>query len=154
ARAYENFSVNAGSGSQDPQKALTAVMDEIERVKKYGFTAPELERAKMETIASYEKAYNDRDKQESSSYIEEYLRNFLEKEPIPGIAVEFNLVKQFVPAITLQDVNAVTDKIKGKQNVFASIMGPEPKDGMKLPTGDDMLLAIAAAETSNVKPYE
>lgn len=152
-RGYENLEVYASSGDKEPSKAITAAMEEIEKVKRFGFTAPELERAKKNILASYEKAYNDRNKMESSGFVQEYIRHFLEQEPIPGIAAEYNIVKELLPGITVEDVNKVADRIRGDQNIFAYIMGPEKND-IKLPSPESLLQTIAMAEKADVKPYE
>ncbi len=152
-RGYENLEVYASSGDKEPSKAITAAMEEIEKVKRFGFTAPELERAKKNILASYEKAYNDRNKMESSGFVQEYIRHFLEQEPIPGIAAEYNIVKELLPGITIEDVNKVADRIRGDQNIFAYIMGPEKND-IKLPSPESLLQTIAMAEKADVKPYE
>lgn len=153
ARGYESFEVYTGSGDKEPTGAVKAAIEEIEKVKRFGFTQPELERAKKNMLATYENAYNDRNKTESSAYVQEYVSNFLEQEPIPGIAAEYDIVKQVIPAITLADVNKVADKIKGQQNIFAYITGPE-NGNVTLPAPADLLNTIAIAEKADVKPYE
>ena len=124
-RGYENLEVYASSGDKEPTKAITAAIEEIEKVKRFGFTDPELERAKKNILATYEKAYNDRNKMESSSFVNEYIQHFLEQSPIPGIAAEFNLVKELLPGISVTDINRMADLIRGNQNIFAYITGPE-----------------------------
>ncbi|MFT3702047.1 MAG: insulinase family protein [Agriterribacter sp.] len=152
-RGYENFEINVGSGDKESSNALKVAVEEIEKVKRFGFTEPELERAKKNILAAYERAYNNRNKNESANYVEEYIQHFLTQSPIPGIGVEYEISKQLVPGITLADVNTVTDKIKGKQNIFAFIMGPE-KDNANLPKPSALLETIAMAEKADVKPYE
>ncbi|MDR2679725.1 MAG: insulinase family protein, partial [Tannerella sp.] len=73
------------------ERALNALTAETERVKKFGFTEAEYERAKENILKSYESAYNDRDKHENSSFAEEYIRNFTEDECIPGIEAEYEI---------------------------------------------------------------
>ncbi len=152
-RGYENLEVYASSGDKEPSKAITAAMEEVEKVKRFGFTAPELERAKKNILASYERAYNDRNKMESSGFVNEYIQHFLEQSPIPGIAAEYNLVKELLPGISVEDINKVADLIRGNQNIFAYITGPEKND-VKLPTPEGLLQTIAIAEKADVKPYE
>ena len=53
----------------------------MESVKRFGFTATELERAKKSILANYERAYNNRDKTESENYVDEYVKHFLQHEP-------------------------------------------------------------------------
>ena len=46
---------------------------EARRVRQFGFTAAELDRAKKSMLSFYEHAYNERDKTESGSFAQEYL---------------------------------------------------------------------------------
>src|SRR5665213_316560 len=85
ARGFESFSATIGIGNNDATTSLAAFEEELERVKKYGFTKPELDRAKSDLATQMERTYNERTKTESANYVSEYLENFLTKEPIPGI---------------------------------------------------------------------
>ncbi len=154
ARGYDAFGGFAAAGTGDVNKALNALVEEIERVKRFGFTASELDRAKKSMLANYERMYNNRDKTESDNYVEEYANNFLQQEPIPGMDKEFEYAKTLLPGITLEDVNAVSKKFKDDKNRFVYVTGPEAKPGAALPEGKDLLATIDAAEKANIKPYE
>lgn len=154
ARGYESFNALAAAGTGDAQKALEALTEEIERVKRFGFTAPELQRAKKSMMARYERTYNNREKTESADYVEEYMSHFLIQEPIPGIEKEYEYVKAMLPAITLNEVNAVSKLIKDQKNLFVYMSGPEPKETDKLPTEKDLLAIIDAKAAADIKPYE
>jgi zinc protease len=154
ARGYDAFSLDAGSGTNSPAAALTAVVQEAERAKRFGFTQAELDRAKKSYLNRIEKAYNDRDKTESYRLVEECIRHFLEGEAMPGIEAEFDLTKKIIPSITLQDVNNVLDVIKGDKNKIVTVTGPEAANGMKLPDSLQLLQLTAAAEKADLKPYE
>lgn len=154
ARGYEAFNAFASIGSGDVTKGLRALDEEIIRVEKYGFTQPELDRAKKNLLATYERSYNNRGKTESSDYVEEYMRNFLDKEPVPGIEKEYAYAKELVPGITLAEVNAVDDSFKNDQNLFVYATGPEPKTNEELPDGKDLLAVVSNVAHSPVKPYE
>ena len=80
----ETFSVGAGVQDGKIEAGLAAIAIEIKRVRELGFGAAELERARKWTLASYDRAYTERDKTESGSYVQEYINNFLEGEPTPG----------------------------------------------------------------------
>jgi zinc protease len=153
ARGYESFNAMAAAGTGDIQKALNVLAEEIERVKRFGFTAAELQRAKKTVIAQYERTYNDRTKTESADYVDEYLNNFLVQEPIPGIEKEFEYVKAMLPTITLEEVNAVSKPIKDQKNLFVYLSGPE-KETEKLPSDKELLAIIDAKANADLKPYE
>jgi zinc protease len=154
ARGYEAFSAVADAGTGDMNKAMNALAEEIERVKRFGFTAAELDRAKRSTQARYERAYNDRTKTESADYVEEYVGNFLEHEPIPGIEKEYEYLKKLLPSITLEEVNGVSKVIKEQKNIFVYLTGPEPNGTEKLPGDKDLLAIVESKANADIKPYE
>ncbi|MEO6722658.1 MAG: insulinase family protein [Ferruginibacter sp.] len=154
ARGYDGFSLRAGSGTNNPSTALTAVMTEVERAKKFGFTQAELDRAKKSYLNRMEKQFNDRDKTESSSLVDEVVTYYLEQEAMPGISVEYDLSKKIVPTITLDEVNKVLDVIKDNPNKLVSITGPEANDKVVLPDSLQLMQTIAAVEKADIKPYE
>jgi zinc protease len=153
ARGYESFNAMAAAGTGDAQKALEALTEEIERVKRFGFTAPELQRAKKSVLAEYERTYNNRAKTESADYVEEYMNHFLIQESIPGIEKEYEYVKAMLPAITLDEVSAVSKLIKDQKNLFVYLSGPEPKETDKLPGEKELLAIIDAKAGADIKPY-
>jgi zinc protease len=154
ARGYESFNAQTSTGTNDIRKGADAMLEEIERVKRFGFTAAELERAKKNTESSYEKMWNNRDKEESENYAYEYIDLFTNETPSPGINNEYQYVKQLLPGITLEEVNSVTEKFKQEQNRFVYIMGPESSPGVILPSNSDMLALLDSKAKADIKPYE
>lgn len=154
ARGYGAFNVFASAGTGDVTKALNSVAEEIERVKRYGFTQAELERAKKNLISFYERSYNNRDKNESGNFVEEYIRHFLAGEPSPGIEKEFEYVKAILPGISLDEVNKVSSRIREQKNRLVFVTGPDPKANEKLPEPKDLLAVLDAKEKADIKPYE
>ena len=147
--AFQSMAMTAENKQLDAVKVLAI---ENERARKFGFTQSELNRAKNETLAYYEKAYNDRDKNNSSTYLGRYQRNFLLGEAIPSIDYEYNLAKEILPTITINDVNNVIQSYIKDENRVIILTGPE-KEGLKTPTEKEVL---AALDVSNVEitPYE
>jgi zinc protease len=153
-RGYGSFNAMASAGTGDPKKALEALVEEIERVKRFGFTAAELERTKKTIIANLERSYNNRDKTESENLVDEYVNHFLDQEPIPGIEKEFAYAKELLPGVTIEEVNAVSNKYKDEKNRFVYLAGPDPAANASLPKENDLLAAIDAKEKSNITAYE
>ncbi|SEO69679.1 zinc protease [Niastella yeongjuensis] len=153
ARGYESFNAMAAAGTGDVRKAMNALAEEIERVKRFGFTQPELQRAKKTILAQYERTYNNRTKTESADLVDEYMNNFLVQEPIPGIEKEFEYVKAMLPAVTLNEVNGVSKGIKDQKNLFVYMSGPETNDSTA-PTDKELLAIIDEKANADLKPYE
>ncbi|MEO8961450.1 MAG: insulinase family protein [Ginsengibacter sp.] len=154
ARGYESFQAYIGTGNSDSLTGLKAFEEELERVKKYGFTTAELARVKADMLNFIEQAFNEKNKTESSEYAEEYIRNFLTEEPIPGIANEVAYYKELLPQITVDDVNAIGKGLNQNSNVFVALTGPEPKDTTALPTADEILAVRDEVKKMDIQPYE
>jgi zinc protease len=133
-------------------RGIQTITTEMERALRFGFTAGELDRSKKQLFAAYENAYNERDKTSSAQLAAEYLRNFLTQEPIPGIEYEFNFVKQYLDSISLEEVNQVAKNIITPENRVVVIMAPK-KDGLALPSEDQVLASVDAVVKSNIEPY-
>jgi zinc protease len=153
ARGYESFNAMAAAGTGDIRKALDALAEEIERVKRFGFTQPELQRARKTILAQYERTYNNRTKTESADLVDEYMNNFLVQEPIPGIEKEFEYVKAMLPALTLNEVNGVSKVIKDQKDLFVYMSGPETYENTA-PTDKELLAIIDAKGKADLKPHE
>ena len=152
ARGYEGFSGFAVAGKNGPDSALSVLIREIERVKQYGFTQAELDRARKRSLAFIEQANNNRNKNESSNFVQDYIDNFLTQEPIPGVATEYNYYNQLLPGITLNEVNALTEPLKQNPHIFVSLTGPSESD-YKLPDNATLLQNTYAAQKTAVAPY-
>ncbi len=153
ARDYNQFNASAGVATADVAgKGLATLIEEIEKAKRFGFTAAELDRAKLNLMANMERAYNERDKTESARYVDEYIRNFLENESIPGVATELGYYKFLLPQITLDDVKNVSALLQKTPNFFISLTGPQAP---VLPSAGS-LVAVADSVTAlkDIKPWE
>ncbi len=155
ARNFESFSAYVVAGNKDAGKALTVAVEEVERAKRFGFTQAELDRAKANVLSRMQRAFNEKDKTESGQLIEEFVRNFLTQESMPGIEKELEYHKAIVPAITLQEVNDIAKELQKTPNYFSSLMGPTPAEANKIPNAAE-LMAIAdnISKRTDLKPYE
>lgn len=134
-------------------KCLDVLLTEYERVKKFGFTQSELDRLKESTLRFYEKAANEKDKTESRSLADEYLRNFLQYESIPGIQYEYEFQKKYLPTITLAEVNALASSLMSGKDRVILINMPE-KEELKVPTEQDLQAVIDTAQKKEITAYE
>jgi len=128
---------------------LNAILLESEKIKRFGFTNSELERAKTDFLKNVEKAYNERDNQKNNNLIEEYVRNFLNQEPIPGIVWEYNTLQGMLPQLKLDMVNQVAKSYVTDTNMIVSIMAPD-KEAVKIPSEDQILASIEIAKKAEL----
>src|SRR5262245_28457081 len=148
----DSFGLSARVADGGIAGGLTALEIEARRVQQFGFTAPELARAKRWMTAFYERAFNERDKNESSSYAQEYLSYFLNQEPSPGIEYEYRLVQQLLRNVSLEDVTALARaRLAGDDRVVLAVT-PQ-KEGVSVPTEGDLQTAIGEGDRVAVTPW-
>lgn len=150
-RGWESFSAFAVCGTKQVKDAVEALVRESMRVKKFGYTAVELERAKANLMAEYESLYNERDKTESGSLVSELVRHYLGNEPVPGIEWEYKFTKSALPGITLTEVNALGKSVDIDKRFFALVTA---KDDPILPGNTELLGWVNTAVKAPVTPYE
>ncbi|WP_231481162.1 pitrilysin family protein [Sediminibacter sp. Hel_I_10] len=148
--AYRSFAMTSETGQL---KALETLLEENQRVKQHGFFEGEFERAKKDIMARMEKSYKDKDKMESNRIVGEYVRHYLENEPMPGISWEYDFYKQQLPTISLKEVNAlISDYIKEENRVII-LTGPE-KEGMTQVTEAEVKSLLDDVNKRTLEPYE
>lgn len=153
ARGYENLIGATIFGEEGPEKALMALTAELKKAKEFGFTETEAELARKNMMSFMEKAYNERNTTESNRLIGEYVRNFLQGEPIPGIEKEYEYYKSMLPGITVAELNAEVKKVMENMNFFSLITGPEGGK-TKLPTDAELLAMTQKGFAQQVKANE
>jgi zinc protease len=151
--AKEFYILGAGVRDDGIERGLEAVLTEAERVKRFGFTESELERQKKDLLREVEQAYAEREKTESRVYAQEYIRHFLWDEPIPGIEREFELHKQLLPGIRLDEVNRLAKEWIVDGNRVIVVSAPE-KEGVEVPGEEDLAALFNAVAGTEVTAYE
>ena len=149
-QAYQSYAMTSDGKHI---KALKTLLEENERVRKFGFTQSEFDRSKNEIKSWIEKSYNDRDKTESNRKVTAYLNHFLKKQPAPGIEWEYKIYQETLPVITLNEVNNLIKNYIQKENRVVVITGPE-KEGLTQPTEEEVLKVLNSVDVDSIRPYE
>lgn len=133
-------------------EGLKAVYREALRAKRGGFTATEYTRCRTEYLSQLEKAYNNRNQQENKTLAESYVRNFIDKKPIPGIETEYQMMSMIVNQIPVEAVNQVFSQIVSDKNLVVLGMMPA-REGESCPKDEDILALLSQVEAENIAPY-
>lgn len=153
ARSKEAFQGFAMVKEGNQLNALKVLLEETERAKRFGFTQTELDRAKAQVMSNIERTYNNRDKTESDELVDEYVRNFLEQEPMPGIVWEYEDTKKFLPTVTLAQTNEIIKKFVKDDSRVVVITGPK-KDNVQMPTEAMVMSTFEGVKMADLKPYQ
>jgi zinc protease len=149
-RDADNFRQSASVKDDGVVQGYGALLEEVYRVERHGFTQTELERAKAELLRSYQRSVKERDKRDSRVYSSEIVRNFLVEETMPGAEAELALVEKFLPTYTLGELNQLGKALGAGSHVVA-VTGPAHAPRVS----EDALLATAKSVASrDIKPYE
>ena len=134
-------------------RGITSVYREMLRIVRNGFTASEYDRARQNILTNLETQFNQREKKSSAVYCREYVRHFIDNEPIMGIENQFSLTQQLAPMIPVEAINQVVSSIIEPDNLVVVCMLPD-KEGVVYPTEEELKAALAAVEAEDIAPYE
>ena len=133
-------------------RGLDALVTELQRVARFGFTATELDRAKQAMMRDYERAVTESPDRESESRADEYTRNFLESEALPTIWQELAFHRRFLPEIALSEVNALATDWFPAQNRLVVVAAPDAA-GVVLPDQAKLESVVQAASAKRLEAY-
>ncbi|WP_456379118.1 M16 family metallopeptidase [Lutibacter sp.] len=130
--------------------ALKALVEENERVKRYGFQQGEFQRAKKSMLARIQKSYENKDKRESKRLVSAMVDNFLEGEPMPSLEWRYKFLNSELPKIQLEEINTLIKEYLRDDNRVVKLTGKE-----KTVTKEEVLELLNSVKTNpNIKPYQ
>lgn len=136
----------------DILNGLKSVYREILRAKRGGFTVSEYDRAREELLSRLEKQYNNREKTENNTYVQEYVRNFIDNEPATGIEFEYQTAKMILPQLPVDVINQAFNELVSDSNRIVMVMMPE-KEGFAVPTVDQVKQAMAEVDAEDIAAF-
>jgi zinc protease len=151
-RTKDSYSAMAVAKENKINESLTKLVEVNNQLKTFGFTQGELERMKKELLSMYENLVKEKSKTESKSLVEEYIRNFLKEESIPGIENEYLYAKEMLPTIKVDELNALAKAWINDQNIVFIVMLPE-NDKIKVPTEKEILETYNKANANATAKY-
>ena len=139
-RTEDLFSASARVKDGEVLRGMEAVLSEVERVRRSGFTASELDRAKRNLLRAFEQQYAERDKTSSDVLVSRLVDYALTGDPLPSPEWEWAEAQRVVPSVALADVNAsIAARVDGASRVV-TVQGPERAD-VTMP-GQSQILAV------------
>lgn len=137
---------------EDILPSYASIYRELLRAQRGGFTISEYDRARSEYLSQLEKAYNNREKAENESYVNTYVRHFIDGTPATGIETKYQMLSMILPQIPVDVINQSLKEMISDNNRVISVMVPE-KAGVKVPTEDEIRKAMASVEAEDIKPF-
>ena len=145
------FSVVAHENRID--EAFRAMYTEMERMRRHGFTAGEFERAKQEILRWAERQYTNRNDVRNDEYAQRYLDHYAQGTPMMDAETEWELDQMFINSLTVDAVNqSYAQMVRPNENLVILARAPQ-KEGMVVPTADEINAIIAEVEASEIEAY-
>ncbi len=153
ARTKDAYRLVANTSDTGMSRSLYALIQENRRVLLHGFTPTEFEMQKKQMQSFYDRIFNEREKEESFKYVDEYVNNFLINEPIPGIEWEYDFVKQYLTSVKLEEVNKMATLWITKDNMVVTLNAPD-KTNVKIPSAEEVKAVLDAVDVAVIEPYK
>ena len=134
----------------DAISAFTAYMTEIEKMKRFGFTDGEVQRATENILSSYEKAVEAASTRKNADFVRPLLSNFYDNKPYMDPETEQMIGKQFCSMITAPMLSQVASQIIPEENLLILYTGPE-KEGLVNPTEAELLGVLKAVSEADIQ---
>ena len=151
-RGYDVFTIGAQPKKNEGPLAFEAIYTEAERIRRYGFTSGEFERAKSNLLTSWESYYKQRDKINNDTYAGNIRQHFLINEPLPSVEFEYEAIKAKLPGITLGEVSEKARDWMTDKNRVIVVQGAEEEDAEHL-TEEMAREIISRISSAEIEPY-
>ena len=129
-----------------------AFYTELERMKRFGFSDDEVNRAKTNILNSCENAVKKAPTRKNPEFVRPILSHFFDNEPFMEPETELQIVQQLLANINAQVLSMLTSQLM-TDNLVIIYSGPE-KAGIATPSEKDILDAMAEVKASEIKPME
>jgi zinc protease len=151
-RTKDNVSLSATVKEGGAAVALQTMLDEVQRVARFGFTATELDRQKQNLLRARERSLAEKENVQAGSRADEYVRNFITGETLPSMDDEYGLVARFVDDISVDEINRMAKVWYPEPNHLVLIRAPE-KAGAALPDEAAIADIFKAAPARTLTAY-
>jgi zinc protease len=146
-------SANASGEPADWPRMIDELVVEVNRVREHGFTERELELAKKEILADAERAVRTEPTRDARRALFQMLSAVNNKEPVLSAKQRLDLYTELLPSISLGEVNE-TFKGDFAPGTFAYVVEMPEKQGVSVPSREEVLAAARAAWAREVTPFE
>ncbi|MGM9802074.1 MAG: M16 family metallopeptidase [Candidatus Limisoma sp.] len=130
-------------------RAFRALMVEVEKLKRYGFTAGEFERATTKLISELEKEATAAETRKNPDFIQPILQHFFQNETLLDPQSELQIGQMICQQLPLDMFNGVVKQLITDNNMVVFYTGPE-REGLTNPTEAELQAIIDEVKASEI----
>ena len=135
-------------------RAFEAIYAEFEKVRRFGFTSSEFERAQTNIMRRNQQSYDRRNDRRNGEFVGRYTSNFRRGTPIYGAEQEWEIDSMLIANMDLNTVNAVAQQERFLPTNNVVLMSQPEKEGLAVPTVEEVEAVMAAVNAAELTPYE
>ena len=147
---YEAVQTEVSFKDGDYKNALKAFYTEIEKMKRYGITVSEFERAKLKLVSRAEKAVEAAQSRENAEFVWPILGNFFENRYLLTPEMHLQLTQAICGQLQAAIFQQVMAQVITDENVVVLYKAPE-RDGLTHPSQEDLLAVINEVKAGEVE---
>ncbi len=129
---------------------LRAFLTEVEKMKRFGFTDDEVNRAKTEIESVYETRAKRAETRKNADFVPGLISNFFDNYAYMEPATEYQLVQMLLSQISADVLNMLASQMITAENMVVLYKGPE-KEGLVHPTDAELLSVIKEVENAEIE---
>lgn len=133
--------------------AFKAFLTEAEKMKRYGFTDDEVNRAKENILSFYEKRAEGAESRKNEDFVDDYMNNFFDNYAYMEPQTEYEVAKAICGQINAAILNQIAASVITDENMVIVYKGPE-KEGLVQPTEQAFINAIAEVKAAEIAQNE
>ena len=130
-----------------------ALCTEIERMRRYGFTASEFERAQQELYRGAERYYTNRNDVTNDEFAQRYLDHYAEGSSIMDPESEWMLDQQLIQGLTVDAINQIYFSMIDPASNLVILARSPLRDDVTIPTEEELLTIMAEVQAAEIEPY-
>lgn len=134
----------------DAEKALSAFLVEVEKMKRFGFNDGEVQRASEHIVNYYEKAVEAAPTRKNGDFVNPLLNNFYQNKPYLDPALALQLAQGLCSQLNAQVLNQVAAQLISDENLVVLYNGPS-KEGSVIPSEEEIRNTLAAVKNIEIQ---
>lgn len=158
---YSNFGIGSLCETSDATICQTATesgkilpgfeasMTEIEKMRRFGFTDAEIERAKTEVLSQYESAAKKADTRKNGEFVMPMVNNFFDNKAFMDPKTEYEYVQSIMPQIQPEVINQLAGQLITHDNMVVLYEAPK-QAGITHPSEADIKAVITKVENEEI----
>ncbi|GHV76410.1 zinc protease [Spirochaetia bacterium] len=117
------------------EASLTSLLQEKEKMVRYGFTGAEIDQVKRSLLADMQRAVSEKDRQHSSSHLDDFVAHFIGGQPVTSAEWDLEAVSKLLPGISAAEIAAAAKGYFAYKDLTLVVSAPE-SEAANLPTPD------------------